>query len=122
MNFRTKVLLSITSTVAIAVWIVAWFASAAISQSFEARDRQRVGALVDLLRTELAHRGEDVARRVEAIANSQALARIAAEPGDYPAFLNDAQALAQDQSLDLLEIVAPDTSIISSAQWPARFG
>ena len=78
MNFRTKVLLSTTSTVAIAVWIVAWFASAAISQSFEARDRQRVGALVDLLRTELAHRGEDVARRVEAIANSQALARIAA--------------------------------------------
>jgi two-component system, NtrC family, nitrogen regulation sensor histidine kinase NtrY len=122
MNFRTKVLLSTTSTVAIAVWIVAWFASAAISQSFEARDRQRVGALVNLLRTELAHRGEDVARRVEAIANSQALARIAAEPGDYSAFLNDAQALAQDQSLDLLEIVASDTSIISSAQWPARFG
>ncbi len=122
MNFRTKVLLSTTSTVAIAVWIVAWFASAAISQSFESRDRQRVGALVGLLRTELTHRGEDVARRVDAIANSQALARIAAEPGDYSAFLNDAQALAQDQSLDLLEIAAPDTSIISSAQWPARFG
>ena len=33
-----------------------------------------------------------------------------------------AQDLAQEQSLDFLELVGPDATIISSAEWPARFG
>jgi signal transduction histidine kinase len=36
--------------------------------------------------------------------------------------LNEAQTLAQDARLDFLEIVGPDGTIVSSAQWPARFG
>ena len=30
--------------------------------------------------------------------------------------------MAQDAQLDFLEIVGPDGKIVSSAQWPARFG
>ena len=36
--------------------------------------------------------------------------------------ISQAQALAQEQSLDFLELVGPDAAIISSAEWPARFG
>src|ERR1019366_5759013 len=42
--------------------------------------------------------------------------------GDPALYLNEATALAQEYELDYLEIVAGDGSIISSAQWPARFG
>ncbi len=30
--------------------------------------------------------------------------------------------MAQDAQLDFLEIVGPDGNVVSSAQWPARFG
>ena len=33
-----------------------------------------------------------------------------------------AQAEAQEQSLDFLDVLQPDLTIISSAHWPARFG
>jgi signal transduction histidine kinase len=36
--------------------------------------------------------------------------------------LTEAQTLATDAQLDFLEIVGPDGKIVSSAQWPARFG
>ena len=37
-------------------------------------------------------------------------------------YLTEAQTLAQDTQLDFLEIIGPDGNIVSSAQWPARFG
>ncbi|MEO8131237.1 MAG: ATP-binding protein [Bryobacteraceae bacterium] len=122
MSFRTKVILSITTTVAISVWAVAWVVSATISKSFEERDRQRTGALIAQFRHELARRGGEVGRRLDAIAKSQILSRIAAEPSDPSQFVNEAQTLAQEQSLDFLEIISADTRIVSSAEWPARFG
>jgi signal transduction histidine kinase len=45
-----------------------------------------------------------------------------AQSGDTSPYLNEAQTLAQDAQLDFLEIVGPDGKIVSSAQWPARFG
>ena len=44
------------------------------------------------------------------------------QSNDAAPFLNEAQTLAQDAQLDFLEIVGPDGNIVSSAQWPARFG
>jgi two-component system nitrogen regulation sensor histidine kinase NtrY len=122
MSFRTKVLLSITFTVAISVWAVAWVVSATLTRSFEEKDRQRTAILIAQFRREFARRGADVGRRIDAISNSQIVNRIAAEPFDPSQYVNEAQTLAQEQSLDFLEIIAPDTSIISSAEWPARFG
>jgi len=44
------------------------------------------------------------------------------QSGDAAPYLTEAQTLAQDAQLDFLEIVGPDGKIVSSAQWPARFG
>ncbi|MGD0299523.1 MAG: ATP-binding protein [Bryobacteraceae bacterium] len=126
MSFRTKVFLSITATVVFAVWIVAGVVSALVTRSFERLDAQRTAALVSQFHREFDRRGAEVARRLDAIANSDQVARIAVDlatpqfdPGRY---FDEAQALAHEQSLDFLELVGPDGSIISSAEWPARFG
>jgi signal transduction histidine kinase len=44
------------------------------------------------------------------------------QSSDSAPYLNEAQTLAQDARLDFLEIIGPDGNIVSSAQWPARFG
>jgi signal transduction histidine kinase len=44
------------------------------------------------------------------------------QSGDAAPYLTEAQTLAQDAQLDFLEIVGPDGNVVSSAQWPARFG
>ncbi len=122
MSFRTKVFLSITGTVVLAVWIVAAVVSTLVSQSFERRDTQRTAALVSQLQREFDRRGADVARRVQAVADSDEVQRLAVNLGDTSQYFTEAQTLAQEQSLDFLELVGPDGAIISSAEWPARFG
>ena len=126
MSFRIKIFLSITSTVVFAVWIVAGVVSALVTQSFERRDAQRTATLVSQFHSEFDRRGAEVTRRLDAIASSDEIARITVdlgssqyEPGRY---VDQAQTLAREQSLDFLELVGPDGGIISSAEWPARFG
>jgi len=129
-SFRTKIFLSITGTVVLAVWIVAAVVSTLVTQSFERRDAQRTASLVNQLQREFDRRGKDVARRVEAVADSDVVQRLAvnlvgqAAGGQFDASqsFTEAQTLAQEQSLDFLELVGPDAAIISSAEWPARFG
>ena len=77
-------------------------------------------------RGEFDRRSAEVARRVDAIANSEAVQRLALNLGtskiDAAQYYDEAQALAKEQSLNFLELAGPDGSIISSAEWPARFG
>jgi signal transduction histidine kinase len=125
-SFRTKVILTTAFTVAASVWIVALVVSAVITRSFEQRDAQRTQALVGQFQREFARRGEDLGRRLAAIAGSQeisAMAAALAEPqADIAPYLNDAGLMAQEQGLDFLELVGPEGRIVSSAQWPARYG
>jgi two-component system, NtrC family, nitrogen regulation sensor histidine kinase NtrY len=124
-SFRTKIFLSITATVVLAVWIVAAVVSALVTQSFERRDAQRTAAVASQLQREIERRGADIARRVQAIADSDEVQRLAVNFGaqaDTAQYYSQAQMLAREQSLDFLELVAPDGNIISSAEWPARFG
>ncbi len=122
MSFRTKVFLSIAATSILSVWIVAAVVSALVSDSFERRDQQRTAALVKQFQREFDRRGTEVARRIEAVANSDAVQRLALNLADTSAYFTEAQTLAQEQSLDFLELIGPDQNIISSAEWPARFG
>ena len=125
MSFRTKIFLSITGTVVLAVWIVAMVVSALVTRSFERRDMERTAAVVSELQKEMEQRGADIVRRVEAAAGSDAVARLAVNLGgqlDTSQYYAQAQELAEEQSLDFLELVGPDGAIISSAEWPARFG
>jgi len=126
MSFRTKVFLSITTTVVISVWIVASVVSTLVTNSFERQDIQRTAALVSQFRSEFDRRSAEVARRVDAVANSEEVQRLAVNLGaskiDTAQSYDAAQGLAREQSLDFLELVGPNGSIISSAEWPARFG
>jgi two-component system nitrogen regulation sensor histidine kinase NtrY len=125
MSYRAKVSLATVVTVLLSVWLVALIASAVITRTFEEREAARTAALVAQFHREFDRRAEELNRRVDAVANSQDVARIAAilvsENADVGPFFNDAATLAQEQSLDFLELVGPDGAIISSAQWPARF-
>src|SRR5436309_10451514 len=60
-------------------------------------------------------------RRTERIAASDALQKMAVDE-DYSTYLNEARTQADAQGLDFVELTAPDGAIISSKQWPARFG
>jgi two-component system, NtrC family, nitrogen regulation sensor histidine kinase NtrY len=125
MSFRTKVFLSIAATAVLAVWIVAAVVSTLVTQSFERRDAQRTAALVNQFQREFDRRGVEVARRIEAVADSDAMQRLALSlsgQADTSPYFTEAQTLAQEQSLDFLELVGPGATIISSAEWPARFG
>ncbi|HEX4595948.1 MAG TPA: ATP-binding protein [Bryobacteraceae bacterium] len=126
MSLRTKVFLSITATVVIAVWIVSGVVSTLVANSFERQDAQRTSSLVSQFRREFERRSAEVARRVDAIVNSDDVQRLAVNLGvskiDSAQYYDAAQALAREQSLNFLDLVSPDGSIISSAEWPARFG
>jgi hypothetical protein len=61
MSFRTKIFLSITATVVLAVWVVAAVVSTLVTQLFERRDAQRIAALVSQLQREFDRRGAEVA-------------------------------------------------------------
>jgi len=76
MSFRTKIFLSITATVVLAVWIVAGVVSTTVTKSFERREAQRTANLVSQFRHEFDRRGSDVVRRIEAIANSDVVLRM----------------------------------------------
>jgi two-component system, NtrC family, nitrogen regulation sensor histidine kinase NtrY len=124
-SFRAKVFISIAATAVLSVWIVAAVVSTLVTQSFERRDSQRTAALVNQFQREFDRRGVEVARRVEAVADSDDVQRLAFNLGahaDTSPYFAEAQTLAREQSLDFLELVGPEALIISSAEWPARFG
>lgn len=125
MSFRRRLLLLVTLVVVLAVAGVAAVVWSMVRRSFERADRERAGALVAQFQREFQRRGDEVARRVEGVAASDAVARMAVEfarTGDPAPYVNDAQAAAQTHQLDFLEFVTAEGGILSSAQWPARFG
>ncbi len=125
MNLRQKLLLLLSLTVAIAVAAVAWTVLVRIRQVFEQRDQQETALFVSQFQREFQHRSAEVAMAVDRLAATErvrAMAFSLAQSGDPSLYVTEAQALAQESQLDFLEIVGPDGKIVSSAQWPARFG
>jgi signal transduction histidine kinase len=125
MSLRQKILLMFSLTVILAVVTVAWTVSARVRLLFEEEDRDRTAALVSQFLHEYQRRGDEVAERVDRMTRDERVVRMAyelAHGGDAATYLTEAGTLAQDYRLDYLELVEPDGSIISSAQWPAHFG
>ncbi len=125
MSLRQKLLLLLSLMVAVIVAAVAWTVLVRIRQVFEQRDQEETALFVSQFQREFQHRSAEVAAAVDRIAASERMRSMAvrlAQSGDASPFLNEAQTLAQDAQLDFLEIVGPDGNIVSSAQWPARFG
>lgn len=126
MTFRTRLLLIFTLAVVVAVGLVGSVVWLTTRRAFERVENQRVATLVEQFRREFARRRVEIARRVERIAAAETALDLAIASGgpepDYSLYVNEAPALAAAHGLDFLELAAADGSIISSAQWPARFG
>jgi signal transduction histidine kinase len=126
MNLRRKLLASLALTALLSVAAVAWIISSLVRRTFEKRNEERTVALVGQFRRSFARQGEEVVRRVETIASGDAATGLALTLShgspDYGAYLNQAKAIAENQQLDFLEFVDGQGTILSSAQWPAKFG
>ena len=125
MSLRQKLLLLFSLTVAAAVAAVAWTVLVRVRQVFEHRNQEETALFVSQFQREFQHRSAEVAAAVDHLAGQERVRSMAFElvqSNDAAPFLREAQALAQDAQLDFLEIVGPDGNIVSSAQWPARFG
>lgn len=125
MSLRQKLLLMFSLTVIAAVASVGWTVSVRVRRVFDRLDQQQTAAFVSQFRRDFQHRADDVAAALDRMVASDRLTRVAFEltqGGDSAQYLTEAAARAQDYRLDFLEIVGPDGAIISSAQWPARFG
>src|ERR1700683_1965597 len=90
MMFRRKLLVVLALTVFLSVAAVALLVSAVTRRAFDRSEDERTAALVTQFRREFNRQGEDVARRVEAIAVSKAASRMAmalnkkpADPGPF---------------------------------------
>jgi two-component system, NtrC family, nitrogen regulation sensor histidine kinase NtrY len=121
MTFRSKLLVVSAATVMVAVGLDSFIVEETTRSAFEKLDNERSAALVAQFNREFERRQEDVVRRTERMAADDALKRMLLEP-DYAAYLDQARTLAAAQGLDFVELTSPDGAIISSAQWPARFG
>ena len=126
MTFRRKLLVVFAFTVIFSVVGVAWLVQAVTRNAFEKTEDQRTAALVTQFQREFSRQGEDVARRVERIAVSDVVTRMATAlngtPADSAEYFDLARAMADGHQLDFLELLDGRGTIISSAQWPAKFG
>ncbi len=132
MSFRRKLLAVFALTVVLSVAAVAWLVSAMTRRAFERTEDERTGALVAQFQREFSRQGEEAARRVEAIAASEAVTRMAtalnrslssqSSATDSAEYFEGAKSMAENYQLDFLEFVDAKGTIISSAHWPAKFG
>jgi signal transduction histidine kinase len=126
MIFRRKLLAVFALTVFLVVAAVAVLVSALTRRAFEKTEELRTAALVTQFQREFERQGEDAARRVEAIASSEAVTRLALSlnqgSADTGGYFELAKSMAENHQLDFLEFLDKRGIIISSAQWPAKFG
>jgi two-component system, NtrC family, nitrogen regulation sensor histidine kinase NtrY len=125
-TFRRKLLLVFALTVFLSVAGVALLVQWLTRNAFEKAENQRTSALVAQFQREFTRRGDDVARKVEAIATSDAVTRMATAlngtSSDFAEYFDLARAMAESRQLDFLEMLDGRGTIVSSAQWPAKFG
>ena len=132
MSFRKKLLVLFAATILLSVAVMSVSVYGTMRQLFEQANQDRANAVAAPFRSEFQRRGQDVARKIESVAASDEVQRIALEvnrgaasPGaatDTGSYLTEARSLAAQQQLDFLELVDYQGNILSSAQWQAKFG
>ncbi len=126
MTFRRKLLTVFAATVFLSVAAVALLVQFVTRGAFEKTENERTAALVSQFQREFGRRGDEVARRVQGIAASDAATRMATAlngtSADSAEYFDLARSLADSHQLDFLEFLDWRGTIISSAQWPAKFG
>jgi len=126
MIFRRKLLAVFALTVCVSVGAVAALVLAVTRRAFEKTEEERIAALVAQFQREFNRQGDQAVQRIQAIAASEAVTRMATvldhSPADSAGYFELARSMADNYQLDFLEFVDARGTIISSAQWPAKFG
>jgi two-component system, NtrC family, nitrogen regulation sensor histidine kinase NtrY len=125
-SFRRRLLLLFALTVLLSVATVTAIISTWTRRAFDHANDERTAAFVAQFHREFENHGEEVSRRIQSIAASadanRMLVAAAQRTPDYSPFLDTAQVIAETQRFDFLEFADDRGTIISSAQWPAKFG
>ncbi len=126
MSFRKKLLLLFAATVLLCVAVISASVYSTIQRSFEQANQERANAVAAQFRSEFQRRGSNVVRKVESVAAGETVQRIALDMNrgatDSGEYVSAARTLAGQEQLDFLEIVDSRGTILSSAQWQAKFG
>ena len=126
MSFRTKLFLLFLATVLATVFAVTYSVTHYARAAYEEADTQRTQALVEQFQKEFAQQRELIARGVENVSNSESVLKMAIDlqrpNADQSLYVRDAAGAAQEHSLNFMEFVIADGTLISSAQYPARVG
>ncbi len=126
MSFRQKLLMLFAATILLCVAVISGSVYSTIRRSFERADQERANAVAAQFGSEFQRRGEEVTRKVQAVAAGELVQRIALDMNrggaDPSGYVSDARTLAGQQQLDFLELVDGRGTILSSAQWQAKFG
>ncbi len=123
---RRKLLAVFALTICVSVAAVAGLVLALTRRAFEKNEDARTAALLAQFQREFNRQGDEIVRRMQAITASEPATRMATaldrSPSDAAAYFDLARSLAESYQLDFLEFVDGRGIIISSAQWPAKFG
>ena len=126
MTFRTKLFVNFMLALLLSVGLVTAGVTVVTRHAFDELNRENTDALVAQFQREFDRRGHDVLNRVQGIADAEPTVRMAIDlsrpNADISVYVNDARGMAQSHQLDFLDFVGTDGSIISSAEWSARFG
>src|SRR6202158_6293644 len=126
MSFRKKLLLLFAATVLLCVAVISASVYSTIRRSFEQASQDRANAIAAQFRSEFQRRGSEIARKVESVAAGETVQHLALDmnPGgtDSGDYVSSPHTLAGQQQLDFLELVDNRGTILSSAQWQAKFG
>ncbi len=126
MTFRTKLFIVFTFALLLSVGLVAIGVTAVTRRAFDQLNHQYSDAAVSQFSREFARREADVTHQVQGIADAESTVRMAIDlsrpQADVSIYVNDARGVAQSHQLDYLDFVGSDGSIVSSAEWSARFG
>jgi two-component system nitrogen regulation sensor histidine kinase NtrY len=114
-KLRGRLLTALLLVGAPPVLLLAWLVDGRVSARLEAASRTRVEATLRAARERFAALQARSAERVERIARLELREAPAADP-------LAADALAERQGLDVLEIVDRDGRVVASHHWPAAFG
>ncbi|MGA7294244.1 MAG: HAMP domain-containing protein, partial [Terriglobales bacterium] len=126
MSFRKKLLLLFAATVLLCVAVISISVYSTIRHSFGQADQERANAVAAQFRSEFQRRASEVSRKVESIAASDTVQHIALDMNRDPTasaeYVSEARTLANQEQLDFLELIDSHGTILSSAQWQAKFG
>jgi two-component system, NtrC family, nitrogen regulation sensor histidine kinase NtrY len=125
-SFRFKMFVLFPLVVVAAVAVVAIGVTISTRRAFEQLDAAHSDAIVAQFQREFSSQEQEIARGIKGIADAEGTLTMALKLSrpyaDESAYAYDANGLARSHQLDFLELVDTNGDIISSAQWPARFG